>query len=165
MFENIYLENYSALVNYVSKIVGNEIIAEDIVQELFIDLWQKTKFENVGNLQAYLMRAAKFRSIDFIRKNKSKGNVVSFEDYLHEEIDESSSDISEEDIEPMLVFLFAKLSPKTRQAFELSRVDGLSYKEIASLQGVSTKTIENQIGAALKIMREQVKSWYISIFL
>lgn len=157
MFDQIFIKFYSPLCNYVSKIVMDETLAEDIVQELFIKLWEKDELHQVQNLEAYLLRAAKFKSIDVLRKMKRTATVITIdESSLSIYADDSVDD--HHDIEPMFAYLMAQLPQKTREAFELSRIDGLSYKEIAEIQGLSIKTIENQIGNALKILRTSIKN-------
>ncbi len=157
MFDEIFIKFYSPLCNYVAKIISDDAMAEDVVQELFIELWQKDNLNQVANIEAYLLRASKFRAIDVLRKSKKSASIVSINEEVVNLTNQESS-IDEHEIEPMMVYLLSKLPMKTRQAFELSRIDGFSYKEIADIQGLSIKTIENQIGSALKIIKEALKS-------
>lgn len=157
MFDQIFLKFYSPLCNYVAKILMDDILAEDVVQELFIGLWEKDDLDKVENIEAYLLRAAKYKSIDVLRKMKRSATIIP--------IDEGTINLTSNvettdyhDIEPMFAYLVAQLPQKTKEAFELSRIDGLSYKEIAEIQGLSVKTIENQIGNALKILRTSIKN-------
>ncbi len=152
-FEDIFRQYYSPLCNYASKIVHDDVIAEDIVQSLFIQLWENKKLEKVEKKERFLLRAVKFKSIDYLRTKKTNTEVVI------EEIEDNQNigELKEEEIEPLLHYYASKLPTKTREVFLLSRKSGLSYKEIAEEQGISVKTVENQMGKALKIMRKLLK--------
>ncbi len=154
-FRHIFNTYYSPLCNYATKIIHDDNKAEDIVQALFIQLWENKKLETVDKLEPFLLRSTKFKCIDFLR-SKTRQREVNVQE-LPEAINDTDSSIGEEDIEPLLHFFAAKLPPKTRQVFLLSREKGLSYKEISAQLGVSTKTVENQMGTALKKMRVLLK--------
>ena len=64
----LFEDYYSPLCNYVARLIRDETAAEDVVQELFISLWQKNNLSEVNQMQAYLLRAARFRAIDYLRK-------------------------------------------------------------------------------------------------
>ncbi|MBK8699360.1 MAG: RNA polymerase sigma-70 factor [Saprospiraceae bacterium] len=148
----LFDQYYSPLCNYVARLIKDEVAAEDVVQELFISLWQKDNLSEVVQIDAYLLRAARFRAIDHLRKisRTAKKEQLS-EEILH--IPDVVHEIDEE-TEALFAFTMAKLPPKTREVFLLSRIEGYSYKEIAEKQNVSVKTIENQISNALKIIRQ-----------
>jgi RNA polymerase sigma-70 factor (ECF subfamily) len=152
-FENIFRQYYSPLCNYASKIVYDDVIAEDIVQSLFIQLWENKKLDKVEKIERFLLRAVKFKSIDYLRTKMTNTEI------LIEEIEDNRNigELKEEEIEPLLYYYASKLPPKTREVFLLSRKSGLSYKEIAEEQGISVKTVENQMGNALKTMRKLLK--------
>jgi RNA polymerase sigma-70 factor (ECF subfamily) len=76
----------------------------------------------------------------------------------HDEARDSNSDISEEEIEPLLHYFAAKLPPKTREVFLLSRQSQLSYKEIAERMQISVKTVEGHMARALREMRQMLKA-------
>lgn len=155
-FESIFHQYYSPLCNYATKIVGDEHISKDLVQSLFIQLWEKDKLATVNNLEYFLLRSIKFKCIDYLRARK-KHQEIPIEDLPDSPI-LNDENLSEEDVEPLLHFFAAKLPPKTRRVFLLSRQEGLSYKEIAQELNVSVKTVDNQMGAALKKMRILLKA-------
>jgi len=155
-FEEIFHLHYSPLCNYVMKVTGSDILAEDIVQNLFIQLWQANSLDKIQNLERYLLRCVKFKCIDHFRKKK-QGRVIGLDSLTHEVV-ESANEITEDEIEPLLHYFAAKLPSKTRQVFLLSRQSGLTYKQIAEKLGVSIKTVENQMVNALKQMRTILKS-------
>lgn len=154
-FAQIFHLYYSPLCNYAMKVTGSDIMAEDIVQNLFIQLWQTNALENIQNPEAYLLRSVKFKCIDYFRKHKDD-KVIGL-DGLTDDMADSVNEISEDEIEPLLHYFAAKLPPKTRQVFLLSRQSGMTYRQIAEKLDISVKTVENQMGAALKQMRTILK--------
>jgi RNA polymerase sigma factor (sigma-70 family) len=122
-----------------------------------------------NNLRAYLYKAVKNKSLNFIQKKKLLTNDV------EEEIDLDSSYPSPFEIlefkeaQKILDALIDELPDRCKQIFLLSRKEGMSHKEIAEIMDISTKTIENQIGIAIKIIRagfaKSNKSALLSFFL
>ncbi len=146
---------YSPLCNYASKIVKDNNASEDIVQSLFIQLWENEKIDSIENPEHFLLRSTKFKCIDFLRKQKTL-KEVELNDYLNlQAVD--SLDLDEEDIEPLLHYFASKLPPKTRTVFLLSRQSGLTYGEIAEEENISIKTVETHMSKALKNMRILLK--------
>jgi RNA polymerase sigma-70 factor, ECF subfamily len=155
-FENIFHQYYSPLCNYAARIIHDNDNAEDIVQALFIQLLEKNNLNSIQNKEAYLLRSVRFKCIDFLRRKKT---TTSLED-LKEEASSEFYEISEEDIEPLFHYYAAKLPPKIREVFLLSRVSKLTYKEIAEELNLSQKTVENQMGSAMKKLRVILKDEY-----
>jgi len=155
-FEKIFHQYYSPLCNYGAKIIGDNVVIEDIVQNLFIQLWESKKLEEVHELERFLLRATKFKCIDYLRSQKSDPQVPFLESEFETFAEET--DFTEEDIEPLFHYFTAKLPPKTREVFLLSRKSGLTYKEISEELNISVKTVENQMGRALHIIRELLKN-------
>lgn len=158
--EELFVAFYSPLCNFALKYVSDSFVAEEIVQNLFIDIWEKDSFKNIENPERYLIRGVKFKCIDFLRKDDP---TVS-QDSITELGAEDTNELQEEDIEPLLHYFAAKLPPKTREVFLLSRQSGLSYKEIAEELDISPKTVENQMSRALRMMKTLLKdSDYLSL--
>lgn len=127
--ENIFHQFYAPLCNYAYKIVKDDFIAEEVVQSLFIQLFEKVNWDEIQHIEPYLLRCVKFKCIDYLRKEtrykttdiKELQNLATLQ---HQEI-------TEDDIEPLFHYYAAKLPPKTREVFLLNRQSGLTYKEIA----------------------------------
>ena len=105
-----------------------------------------------------MVRAVKNNCISFLRKQNL--NMVSLDDnqssiVLSEIRNEENDDVSTED---KLDRILSVLPPKCKEIFLLSKLNGLKYQEIADKQDISVKTVENQMGKALKLIREQLKS-------
>ncbi len=154
-FKEIFHSYYAPLCNYALSIVRNETAVEEIVQKLFIDLWEKNALEKVDNVEYYLLKSTKYKCIDYLRsKKQTKEFPVSD---LPEKAFPEPGNLTEEDIIPLLHYFASKLPPKTRQVFLLSRSSGMTYKEIAEEMGISVKTVENQMSRALKSMKVLLK--------
>lgn len=153
--KHIFTQYYAPLCNYATKIINDNSSAEDIVQSLFIQLWESDKLSTIENPERFLLRSTKFKCIDFLRK-KSKNTETTLNDTFNIS-NTTTSDLNEEDIEPLLHYFASKLPPKTREVFLLSRTSGLTYKEIAEEKGISVKTVEAHMSNALKKMRTLLK--------
>ena len=94
--------------------------------------------------------------VELVSWSVSEGQTVT-RDQIVAEVMTDKATVEEEDIEPILHYFTAKLPPKTREVFLLSRKSGLTYNEIAAELEISAKTVENQMGRALRIMRELLK--------
>ena len=146
-FKEVYLKFFNGLSNYALSILKDRDAAKDVVQDVFLDLWNKRlNLVIKTSLEAYLVRAVKFKSIDFIRKAKTKqqyvGDAIVADSEFQNEYNENNED---SDLKNKLSYAIAELPPKCRQTFLLSRVNGYTYKEIAKEMKISVKTVENQM--------------------
>ena len=151
---------YPMLCRIASGYISDVQECEDIVQDCFIAVWNNGK----SNLEekeflSYMVRAVKNNCISFLRKKSTE--VISLDE--EPEMARFAETISEEDSEGLLreerlEKVLSVLPPKCKEIFLMSKLHGLKYQEIASELGISVKTIENQMGKAFKLIREQLKS-------
>lgn len=137
-------------------------MAEDLVQNVFIQLWEKGKFASLNNPEAFLLHCVRQKCFDYLRSNKNR-KLVLMKD-LPDIGEKANFAFKEEDIEPLLSYLIAQLPPKMKQVFHLSREQKFTYKEIAEKLDISVKTVENQMGTALKKMRTLLKDFQFLLF-
>ncbi len=153
----LFNDYYVDLCKKAFRIINNKVISEDIVQEVFFKLWMnKDKIIIKTSLKAYLHRMVFNESISYLRKNKE---IFSFlEDIEIEDIDENNAEklMENKDIKKNIDNAINKLPPACKTIFLLSRIDELSYKQIAEKLDLSVKTVENQMGKALKILRQTI---------
>jgi len=154
-FEKLFRQYYSPLCNYAMKYTEDEAAAEDIVQALFISLWETKKYREIKDPGRFLLRAVKYRCIDHLRGKKGDSSLLPEE--AASSVPFEMSELKEEDIEPMFRYFASRLPEKTREIFLLSRRAGLTYREIAEELDISVKTVENQMGRALRILRDLLK--------
>lgn len=133
---------------------------EDTVQFIFIRLWEKRDHISTHEIKAYLYVAARLRIINAIRDNQRREELIQ-NYYLNELIEADAEDIIDmEEFSAFIQEVVERLPEKTRRAYRLNREEKLSYKEIAARENVSVKTVENQIGQALRTIREQARKHY-----
>ncbi len=165
-FQVVYLKFFNGLANYAFSILNNRDAAKDVVQDVFLDLWKKRlNLVIKTSLDAYLVRAVKFKAIDFIRKEKTQQQYVADTGLPEAESPYHFNENDEDtELKKKLSFAIAQLPPKCRQAFLLSRVNGYTYKEIAHEMQISVKTVENQISRAFKLLRQKLSGLMLLLF-
>lgn len=151
---------YDKYFEYLSKevffILKDEQDTRDVIQDLFLSLWKNKDLLNHINLslKQYLKKAAYNKSI-----NKIKSRVP-FSDWDNDdgplEVEEQHNKIVAEELELSIIQAIDELPIKCRTVFILSRFEDKTYKEIAVELNISQKTVENQIGKALKILRNKI---------
>jgi RNA polymerase sigma-70 factor (ECF subfamily) len=157
-FQILFNKLYNPLCNYANTIVNDNSQAEDIVQEVLFQFWDKQRELSVepSKYENYLVRAVKFKCIDIHRQAKVKRKYEG--EILHTASNSvDSTDNEEVDYRAILYTAIAKLPEKTRAVFTMSKIDGLKYSEIAESLSISIKTVENQMGRAFKILRSTIK--------
>lgn len=157
-FESIYKMYCHDLVRFAYYYVNDVGIAEDIVQDVFLVLWKKRlRFKSQNHLQAYLYKVAKNAALMVLRKRKIRQK---FKNEQTEELAKSPADeLFESDLDKVYHHAIFTLPEKCRVIFCMSRIDGLTYKEIAQTLGVSIKTVETQIGRALVTLRKRLSAY------
>jgi len=157
LFEQLFREHFNPMCHFVMTYVSDHDAAQEIVQDVFINLWQKREtITSTLTLKSYLFTSAKNRSLNYIRDQKKfRSYVLDIEAELEETVVEDI--FAEQETADKINAALEKLPAKCRQVFELSRYDELKYKEIADKLGISQKTVEIHISKALKVLREELK--------
>lgn len=168
-FEQLFKTYYSHLCLFSSNIMEDEIVAEEIVQEFFVKLWEKrTKLNIETSLKNYVFRSVKNLCLNQIKHNKIR---VKHAKYVISEAEANNfnDNFIEVDLAKRIEESIQTLPEKRREIFRLSREEGLKYREIAEKLKLSIKTVEAQMGLALKTLREKLKDYntflfFISVF-
>lgn len=162
-FELIYRKYASGLFQSAFNILKDTAICEDIIQELFITLWTKRESLAVNNLKSYLYRATRNNVLMYIRSNRVLIDIEELEVLCSQA---SSSDrLHANELKYSLNQSLEQLPEKCRKIFQMSRFQELSHKEIAKELNISVKTVENQIGIALKRLKILLKDFtYLIVF-
>lgn len=160
-YDRIYLTFYPRMIRFAKEYVIFDEDAENIVQDVFLFLWEKRKTLKIDiNLTSYLFKLVKNHCIDFLR-HKSIVNeyVQEYEMKLSalEQLDYAFS--SEKDIEKIINDAINQLPNRCREIFIKSRIKGEKYQEIAEELNLSVNTIEKQISIALKKLRIELKDY------
>lgn len=162
-FNEIYSRFWDSLYRYAYRIFNEEPICEDIVQEVFISLWEKSATADIQNIEAYLFRAIKYRVATHIRDLKFTSIHLDILENLPQ-IESTDSAIEYQEFENNFLQEIDKLSPKCRNVFELSRFENLSNSEIATKLNISIRTVEKHISDAIKTLKNSINFTVISLW-
>lgn len=132
---------------------------EDIVQEIFLHIWEKKQqLIGSGELRFYLYTAVRNNCYTHLQKNKkSLVTPLSGQETSIPLVEAAAKENKEKDFDSLMKEALEQLPPRCREVFVLSRVEKLTYQQIADRLNISAKTVENQIGKALKVLRNFVK--------
>jgi len=153
--EMLFRQYYGYLCRVVVRVLGDEHLAEDLVQEVFFEVWKKRAHLQVNlSLRGYLRRAAVNRTLNFLRDQKVDTRTSDPVPELGGNLPGSVQLLEARETERLIERAVQALPPRTRLVFVLSRYEDLSNQQIAEELGISPKTVENQMTRALKILRE-----------
>jgi RNA polymerase sigma-70 factor (ECF subfamily) len=166
LFQNYFEEFYQPLCRFASGYVSDRDSVEDIVQQVFVNLWaQRENINTAEPIKSYLFTSVRNRCLNHIRDRK-KYNSYFLDVELELEIPVSDRDMfSEAEIERRVAEALSKLPEKCKEVFLLCRNDNLKYKEVAEKLDISVKTVEAQMSKALKILRLELKDFFLILFL
>lgn len=162
-FERIFRDLYRPLCLFALRFTEQVEDAEDVVQQAFADVWDKnSRNETFSNLKSYLYQAVRNRSLTLVASGATRMSVSEPLPDLEDTSEEEQICRAERDAR--LWTAIDGLPPERRKIFLLSKRDGLKYQEIAEELGISVKTVENQMGKALKTLRETAMRIYCFFF-
>lgn len=155
-FEAIYQNQSGKMLSYAINILEDKAVCEDIIQNIFIDLWSKRKEHNIQNLEGYLFRAVKFQVFKHFRDYKfSNADLIRLN--LVEVSVATSKTLEYSELEQAINDSVSKLPPRCKEIFELSRFQHKSHQEIADTLNISLQAVKNQVSKALTTIRENLK--------
>ncbi len=160
-FERIFKAHFKPLHAYACTILREEAIAEEMVQQVFYKLWEK-KDQVVINqsASAYLYRSVYNECLNYLKHQKVKqAHQIHTRHTSEEASDHASKKLVAKELEAKIADALTQLPEQCRTIFQMSRFEELKYREIADKLNLSVKTIENQMGKALKIMRMQLAEY------
>lgn len=158
--ELLFKKYYSQICYAVYRIIPDTTTSEDIAQDVFLEIWRKREtIEINSSVKAYLKRAGVNKALNHIRAKKVNFENDDSYEMQNLSIRDHGDDVELLDLQDIIDKAIDSLPERCRIVFSLSRFEELSYKEIAAKLEISVKTVENQIGKALKIMRSAVESY------
>jgi RNA polymerase sigma-70 factor, ECF subfamily len=167
IFDYIFNYYYSGLCVYSMRYLENHESTKDLVQDFFVQLWiEGPRLQINTSLKAYLFTSIKNRCLDTIKhqyvKNKYRSTLLSTGSKS-----ENSTElmIAEAELRTAIQNCLEKLTPRCREIFELSRINGNSNQEIADKLGLSKRTVELQISNAIKILRNELANYLPAIII
>lgn len=161
VYQGLFKSHYAELVLYAMRFVQDLDNAEEIVQDIFFNLWENRKNTTIKlSLKSYLYRAVKNTCLNLLKHQKVEER---YREYFSRELqhDELNADnwMVETELSDKITAAIEKLPPERKKVFVLSRFEELKYREIAEKLNLSIKTVENQMGKALKFLREELKDY------
>lgn len=164
-FELVFREYFPYLCAFAKKYVADPDECKDIVHNVFLNLWQKQDTIDLSiPIKAYLFKSVHNRCLNYLRDNKKivRHDLISESEAVPDYI-ESRDYLEESELEIQIASAVDGLPDKCRRIFQLSRFEGKKYREIAEIEGLSVKSIEEQMSKALRILRKKL-SEYLIIF-
>ena len=130
-------------------------LAKDIVQEIFIDLWNRRESAEIKLLQPYLISAVRFKALKGLRNGRVKAHHLAMMERI-QFVNQTEDAINVQELNHSLQLALSELAPRCKEVFELSRFENLTHKQIAGRLGITTKTVEVQIHKALMLLRKKL---------
>lgn len=162
-FEQLFKAHFKALHAYAHTFLRDEEMAEEIVQNLFMKLWQKRELIHARtSVKAYLYKCVHNDCLNHIKHVKIQEK---YQEHTLFTMDQHSTSASQKvelsELESRLAQALRELPEQCRAIFQMSRFEELKYKEIAEQLGISIKTVENQMGKALRLLRLKLADFLV----
>ena len=160
-FERLFRANYDSLVYFVNGYVRRPEVAEEIVQDVFFNIWRSRRRWNPrGALNAYLFGAARNNSLKYLKKQKLVARIKEeVRDLAVSPSQTPDREVEMRDFNRALRRAVDALPDRRRQIFLLSREQGLTYAQIAAVMDISINTVENQMVKAIKTLRKVLANY------
>ncbi|MEZ4941230.1 MAG: RNA polymerase sigma-70 factor [Saprospiraceae bacterium] len=163
-FEAVFRRWYEPLCRYACRLADGDMDeAEDVVQQAFVKLWEyRAKLQVAWSLKAYLYKAVHNACLNRLRSRQVQSKYLDFTaqqpDTMLTQPDDTTPELRERFQQAL-----DSLPPQCRHVFELSRFEALKYREIADQLGISIKTVETQMGKALRVLRVQLADYLVTL--
>lgn len=171
-FNDIYTTFYRKSFLYVKSYVHDDMVAEDIVSEALIKLWEKMKIEAVDPIAPFLFTLLKNRALDHLKHQAIKRNAhIVLNEILTRELEIRTTslemsdpvDVFSTEVKHIIEATLKSLPEKTRDIFTMSRFGNKSHKEIAALQNITVKGVDYHITHSVRALRIALKD-YLPLF-
>ncbi|WP_316839617.1 RNA polymerase sigma-70 factor [Pedobacter gandavensis] len=166
-FELLFKTHYKALHAYAFVMLKEHELAEEMVQGMFMKFWEKRELLNIqSSLKAYLYKSIYHDCLNYLKHEKIKFKHQEYTQHSAPPSSESASARLEmSELEKNLSRAMNDLPEQCRTIFQMSRFEELKYREIADQLGLSIKTVENQMGKALRVLRLKLSDFLVLILL
>ncbi len=159
-FQILFKKYYSAMCHFARQFLNDSELAEETVQDMFVKIWEKRESLNIEtSVKHYFFRSVRNHCLNQIQHEKIK------KQYAKVVLESANHEISPEqyfievDLVKRIEASIEALPPKRKEIFRLSREQGMKYKDIAETLNISVKTVEAQMGLALKHLRDELKDF------
>lgn len=156
-FEQLFFQYQPKLVCFLTSLTHDSELSRDMAQEIFLSIWKdREKMTPVKSFSAYLYQMARYKVYDYFDHLRVTEQYV--KDYLENNSEASSEEekLFARELHAMIQGVVRQMSPQRQQVYRMSREEGLSNQEIADCLGISKRTVENHLTAALAILRKVI---------
>ena len=161
-FESLFKQHYAELVRFGQKYLSDYESAEEIVQNLFVKFWEnRNNIKIEQSHRAYLFSATRNACLNEIKHQNIKTSYINSVVHATMEEDDVVTTVEVDELDSRINNAINQLPEGRRKIFLMSRHEGMKYKEIALALGLSIKTVENQMGNAIKHLRNELKDYLI----
>lgn len=172
--EELFRKHYKVLRAYAYRLINDRDMAEDIVQDIYVELWKKREQLLMESaIRFYLFRAVYTRSLNYLNSKQytdqepfeqtTEGRIQQI--YLQTQALDQESELLYKELQGKIADAVSIMPEQCRKVFLLSRKHEMKNKEIADHLGISVKTVEKHISKALSVLREQLKDYGITLLL
>jgi len=159
-FETVFRANYARLVRTADSIVRERASAEEIAQEVMLELWRRREsLQLEQTFAAYLIRSTRNRALNHVRHQRVVARELAAATLQERKSQAADAEMLGVELAGVVREAIDALPELTREVFQLSRVQGLRYIEIASVLGISVKTVEKRMGQALAELKDRLEPW------
>ena len=159
-FKQLFEKQFLPLCHFLSYYTTNCMVIEEVVQDVFVKLWEDRNVLQIKSVNAYLYTSARNRMINYLRDEKRRNTLL--EQWVQFEIEKEHGEecFNIDEFTQRIHDAVDALPEKCRVIFELSTKEKLTYKKIAEHLDLSVKTVENQMGIALRKLRNNLSKFY-----
>jgi RNA polymerase sigma-70 factor (ECF subfamily) len=164
-FELLFRKYYVRLCTYANKFLNDPEEAKEVVQEVFTKIWEgREDIDPEESLKSYIFKITQNLSINKLRKRKlvSKYTEIYWMIYVDKHEFSGLESLLGRELEENVAHSIGNMPAQCRKVFELSRIEGLKYKEIAEVLNISVKTVEAQMSKALRSLRTDLAEYLTS---
>ena len=160
-FESLFRNHYEMLCMYAMKYLHDPDSAEEVVQDLFYTLWDKRLEIKINtSLKSYLYASVHNRCLKYIRHQTVRSNYREYYLTQESELETTPEDFTQtEELQKIVDRTLDSLPVRCSNIFKMNRFEGLKYHEIAKRLSISVKTVEANMGKALKMLRKNLKDY------
>ncbi|WP_234347542.1 RNA polymerase sigma-70 factor [Parabacteroides bouchesdurhonensis] len=159
-FREIYDEYYNYLCHNLSFYTHDVGTIEDVVQEVFVKLWNE-RHQPIDNLKVYLSVCAKNKMLNHLRDEQNRKNILNVWAKDANETLKANDCIDKKELAWVLLQAIESLPPRCHDIYLLSKEEQMPYKQIAEFLHISVKTVEAQMGIAIRRIKEFVAAYYV----
>ena len=160
-FKLIHANYYMKLLRFVTMYIGETVVAEEIVSDSFLSVWENRRsLKMVTNFNSYIYAVAKYKSVSYLRSKHPQSVELDegcIDMFIHTDTTPEQELISKEGILKLNAAI-NRLPEKCKLAFKLVREEKMKYKEAAEILGISQKTLEAHIAKAVKTLRGVIEN-------